>query len=120
MSRALGTGRFAKVEITERNARLLIRHDHCREHCGPRSTKDTKESKQAVLHEAAERLGVKEFLDEVASFIEASFIEARMHSYRWPHKTSYSFFSRRCQLRKPQTQLRTARLLCSSLWRQGQ
>ena len=94
MSRALGTGRFAKVEITERNAPS----DQTRqvESIAPTSTKDTKESKQAVLHEAAERLGVKEFLDEVASFIEASFIEARLHSYRWPHKTSYSFFSRRC------------------------
>ena len=46
----------------------------------------TKESNQAVLHETAERLGVKEFLEEVASFIEA-----RMPGYRWPGTTSYSF-----------------------------
>ena len=46
----------------------------------------TKKRNQAALHEAAEQLGVKEFLEEVASFIEA-----RMPSYRWPGKTSYSF-----------------------------
>ena len=93
MSRALDTWRFAKPEITERN----VPSDRTRqvESIVPTSIKDTKESKQAVLHEAAERLGVREFLDEVASFIEASFIEARMHSYRWPHKISYSFSSRR-------------------------
>ena len=52
----------------------------------PTRNRSTKESNQAVLHEAAERLGVKEFLEEAASFVEA-----RMPSYRWPGKTSYSF-----------------------------
>ncbi len=46
----------------------------------------TKESNQTILHEEAERLGVKEFLEEVASFIES-----RMPGYRWPGKTAYSF-----------------------------
>ena len=52
----------------------------------PTRNSATKESNQAVLHEAAEQLGVKEFLEEVASFIEA-----RMPGYRWPGKTAYSF-----------------------------
>ena len=52
----------------------------------PTRNSATKESNQAVLHEAAERLGVKAFLEEVASFIEA-----RMPGYRWPGKTAYSF-----------------------------
>ena len=57
------------------------------ESIAPTSTNGrTKESKQAVLHEAAERLGVKEFFEEVASFIEA-----RMLSYRNIGKTAYSF-----------------------------
>ena len=55
---------------------------------GATPTKNTKESNQAVLHEAAERLGVKEFLEEVASFIEA-----RMPSYRLPHETGYYSFT---------------------------
>ena len=55
---------------------------------GATPTKNTKESIQAVLHEAAERLGAKEFLEEVASFIEA-----RMPSYRWPHETGYYSFT---------------------------
>ncbi len=55
---------------------------------GATPTKNTKESNQAVLHEAAERLGVKEFLEKVASFIEA-----RMPSYRWPHETGYYSFT---------------------------
>lgn len=53
----------------------------------PTRNRSTKEGNQAILHEAAERLGVKEFLEEAANFIEA-----RMPtSYRWPGKTSYSF-----------------------------
>ena len=52
----------------------------------PTTNRATKERNQAVLHEAAEQLGVKEFLEEVASFIEA-----RMPGYRWPGKTAYSF-----------------------------
>ena len=56
------------------------------ESIAPTPTRNRKEINQAVLHEAAEQLGVKEFLEEVASFIEA-----RMPSYRWPGKTAYSF-----------------------------
>ena len=57
------------------------------ESIAPTSTNGrTKESNQAVLYEAAERLGVKEFFEEVASFIEA-----RMPSYRSIGKTAYSF-----------------------------
>ena len=56
------------------------------ESIAPTPTRNGKEINQAVLHEAAEQLGVKEFLEEVASFIEA-----RMPSYRWPGKTAYSF-----------------------------
>ena len=53
----------------------------------PTRNRSTKVSNQAGLHEAAERLGVKNFLEETASFIET-----RMpSSYRWPGKTSYSF-----------------------------
>ncbi len=52
----------------------------------PTKNRSTKESNQAILHEAAERLEVKAFLEETANFIEA-----RMPSYRWPGKTSYSF-----------------------------
>ena len=46
----------------------------------------TKAINQAVLDERAEGLGVKEFLEEVASFIEAL-----MPGYRATGKTSYSF-----------------------------
>ena len=52
----------------------------------PPGNGSTKVDNQAVLHEAAEGLGVKEFLEEVASFIEAL-----MPGYRATGKTSYSF-----------------------------
>ncbi len=46
----------------------------------------TKEGNRRVLLETAADLGVKDLLEEVASFIDE-----QMPAYRWPGKTAYSF-----------------------------
>jgi hypothetical protein len=54
---------------------------------GPTIPKASKESNRQALHEAAEQLGVKALLEEVASFVATRL----PGSYQWPGKTSYAF-----------------------------
>lgn len=53
----------------------------------PRSGMGTKEENRKVLHERAAALGVGDFLEEVARFVNTSLGNV----YVWPHKTLYSF-----------------------------
>lgn len=54
---------------------------------GPSTPPASKESNRRALHETAEQLGVKELLEEVASFVATRMPLA----YQWPGKTSYAF-----------------------------
>ncbi len=46
----------------------------------------TKEGNRQILHAKAQELGLKEFLEQVRTFLES-----RLSAYCWPGKTAYSF-----------------------------